>query len=88
MFSNRMKEPRFRKAVHDFLVENGLEVSPQLVTSPSIDCTLVCLNDEPVLVMMEQEGGGFAIELAEGAELLQSKFPPQKATPVPARAPA
>lgn len=85
----RMDEPHFANALNEYLTRNGYDTELKLSSYPNPGCTLICFNDEPVLIVTEPNPQYFHIEQTENTKMLLRKTKLRtEPTAVPARTPA
>ena len=73
---NKMKDKHFLRAVRAYLLKNNLVFDNDMRSFPNIDSTLVCVGDEPVLIVTTDPNVGYVIEETENARLfLRTKTP-------------
>jgi len=71
-----MNEKDFKCAVQAYLDDNNLAFDARMSSFPNIDCTLVCIGDEPVLIVTSNPQAGYIVEETENARmLLRSNVP-------------
>lgn len=62
---NKMNEVGFRTAVQSFLLQLGFDIDMRMHSFPGIDCTLVCVGDDPVLIVTSNSQSDYSIEETE-----------------------